>query len=169
MLSQIRADIEAGLRYIQSQDRFLTTILVGAILFNFSYLILPFLLLLGYYVYVIQSAIDDNEAPPRFHNWGGLLVDGTRATVVFFVYLLAPAALLPLFGAAWIGLPTSEIINSIDRVIQPQFTDDVTSLDHPAIDISTIIHVLDEYGLYFIGIRSSEADCWSNRAGAMKA
>lgn len=64
LTEQIRDDVRAGLYYIRYDDRVLTTIATGAVLFHFSYLSLPFIVFLGYLVYIVQETLlqlDENS------------------------------------------------------------------------------------------------------------
>lgn len=82
--------IERAIDYPRAGDDALTTILIGGVLGLLGFLVVPGLLLLGYFVRVLRSVEAGQETPPTFGQWGELLVDGVRAFVVVFVYSLVP-------------------------------------------------------------------------------
>lgn len=83
--------IEEAINYPRSGENASMTILIGGVLALFSFLIVPGLLLLGYFVRVLRGAEAGEETPPTFGAWGELLVDGVKAFVVLLVYSIVPA------------------------------------------------------------------------------
>ena len=59
------------------------TPLIGAILFLFSWLIIPLFIVAGYFVRLTRAAGRGEPDPPEFDDWGGMLVDGLLLIVVF--------------------------------------------------------------------------------------
>jgi hypothetical protein len=89
-----------ALRYPANSDGWIRTILIGGLLTVLSVLILPWFLLQGYYVRVLHGVTNDDPVPPRFDEWGDLLVDGLKlfvlnvlVTIVFLGVQVAAAAL----------------------------------------------------------------------------
>lgn len=86
--------IEAAIDYPRNGDDALKTILIGGALGLLAVLIVPGVLLLGYFVRVLRSAEADEETPPTFGDWGDLLVDGLKALAIILVYSLVPLVVL---------------------------------------------------------------------------
>ena len=86
--------IEEAIDYPRSGDDALTKILIGGVLGMLSVLIVPAFLLLGYYVRVLRSIMNDEETPPAFEEWGDLLVDGLKAFAIAFAYSIVPLIVL---------------------------------------------------------------------------
>ena len=89
--------------YLKDSDDAVTTVLLGGVLSLLGFLLIPTLLLFGYFVRVLELTGEGEPEPPRFERWGALLVDGVKAFVIGFVYLLVPAVVALVFvggGAA---------------------------------------------------------------------
>lgn len=91
--------IADAITYPTEDDEWLKTVLIGGVLSIFGFLLIPTILVYGYVVRVLRHSLAGEAAPPRFDDWGGLLVDGLKAAVVGFVYMLIPAAV----GAVAVG------------------------------------------------------------------
>lgn len=74
-------------------DDWLTTLLIGALLSIFSFLVIPGLIVQGFLLRVARAGANDDPEPPTFGDWIELLVDGVKAFVVAFVYGIIPAML----------------------------------------------------------------------------
>jgi len=84
--------IQQSLQYLRNdEDSWITTVLVGGILSLLGALVIPAILVLGYFVRVLRETMHGSEQPPAFDEWGDLFGDGLRAFVVVFVYGLVPA------------------------------------------------------------------------------
>jgi len=62
-----------------------TPALIGGLLLVFSWLIVPLLALIGYGYRVARAAALGHEEPPGYEDWGGLIIDGARFSVVMLV------------------------------------------------------------------------------------
>lgn len=114
-MSSERTDLKQAILYPWNDGESGTTLVGGGILTLLSPLVVPALLVMGYNLRVVESVLDDAEAPPVFEDWGGLFVDGLKAAVVLIVYVLLPLAvgtaiLAAIAGAAGFrfgpGMPT---------------------------------------------------------------
>ncbi|MFB6118708.1 DUF4013 domain-containing protein [Halosegnis sp.] len=86
-----------ALRFPLAGDDGLRSVVLGGICSFLGVLILPTVLVLGYYLRAgAAGAAGDDEAPP-FDDWTGLFVDGLKSLLVLIGYLLVPLA---VFGAA---------------------------------------------------------------------
>mgnify|MGYP000250607643 FL=1 len=83
--------IEDAISFPRNSDDWLTTLLIGAILSIFSFLLVPGLILQGFLLRVARAGANDEVEPPTFGNWIELLVDGVKAFIVAFVYGILPA------------------------------------------------------------------------------
>lgn len=92
---------EDGISYPLRGDSALGRIVVGGLLTFGSFLVIPGIIVLGYLVRVLESAAYDEDEPPTFEDWGGLLADGVKGIVIVFVYGLLP---LVLIGFSFVSL-----------------------------------------------------------------
>ena len=76
-------------------------IVLGGVLVAFSFLVVPVILLQGYYLRVLESSFRGNPTPPSFEDWRTMLADGVKALAVLFSYTLLPS--MVLFLGALIG------------------------------------------------------------------
>lgn len=89
------ADIEGALSFPFNDENWLVTMLIGGALTFFSWLMLPVFILSGYFLNVGRGSMDGEDTAPPFDDWGKLLIDGLKMTIVMFVYQIVP---LLLFG-----------------------------------------------------------------------
>lgn len=82
--------LETALRYPWNDGESGTTLVAGGILTLLGPLLVPAFLVLGYTLRVVESELTGDADPPRFEDWGALLVDGGKAAVVLVGYLLVP-------------------------------------------------------------------------------
>lgn len=82
--------IEDAFSYPTNRDDWVKTVLIGGVLTFLSFLVIPFFVVQGYVVRVIRSSIEGDSTPPAFGDWGALLVEGLKAWVIGFVYMLVP-------------------------------------------------------------------------------
>jgi hypothetical protein len=87
---------QEALEYPRNDENWVRTVLIGSVLALTSFLFVPALALLGYYTRVLRGSMAGGDQPPVFDEWGDLLVDGAKAFVVTFVYLLIPAIIFSI-------------------------------------------------------------------------
>lgn len=85
-------DVEAAVRY-PFQGEWPRRLLIGSVLVATLPLIVPGVILGGYWVRVLRSTMDGASEPPAFEAWEDLLVDGLYATGIGLGYY-APSYLL---------------------------------------------------------------------------
>lgn len=85
--------LEDAISFPRQRDDWLTTLLIGALLSIFSFLIIPGLLLQGYLLRVARAGANDAAELPPFGDWVELLIDGIKAFVVAFVYGILPTGI----------------------------------------------------------------------------
>ncbi|MDS0241271.1 MULTISPECIES: DUF4013 domain-containing protein [unclassified Haloferax] len=86
-----------ALWFLKRSDDWFATTIIGGVLSLLSVLILPGIILQGYFVRAMQAAANGEQSAPSFTDWGGLFVDGLKLFVVTFVWALlavVPAMLL---------------------------------------------------------------------------
>lgn len=86
--------LEDGLSYPLAGDNAIERLLIGGLLGFGSFLIVPMFALFGYLVWVLDGAAHEEPEPPAFDDWGDMIVDGLKATVVAFFYGIVPIVLL---------------------------------------------------------------------------
>lgn len=87
-----------ALYYPTRGDDALPTILIGGVLSLLSFLLIPILFVLGYFLRVLERTVEGVDEPPKFEDWGGLAVSGLLAFVVTVVYYLVPVLAFLLLG-----------------------------------------------------------------------
>jgi hypothetical protein len=95
--------LEDGLSYPTQGDRWIGRFLIGAGLTLFSVLIVPAIFVVGYLVRALEHTIRREPEPPEWDDWGGLFVDGLKATVVTFVYSIVPFAVFGTIAVVLLG------------------------------------------------------------------
>ncbi|WP_313693997.1 hypothetical protein [Halorarum halobium] len=84
-MSGFRDDLRGGFEYVAASDRLVTTVVVGTVLLNFSYLLFPVAFLMGYFARVLAGRSVGVDRPPGFVEWRPLLVTGTKASLTAVV------------------------------------------------------------------------------------
>jgi hypothetical protein len=99
---------------MESED-WVKTVAIGAVLTLLSVLVVPALIVGGYVVRTIRERAAGATEPPAFDDWGGLLVDGLKAAVIYLVYMIVPIAVFAVtVGGLILGVLTgSETIASV--------------------------------------------------------
>ncbi len=77
--------VSDSLRYPYSD---LKKVVILGVLFLISFLIIPIFLAFGYMFRVIKSSLAGVEELPTFDEWGEMLVEGIKLTLVYLVYSL---------------------------------------------------------------------------------
>lgn len=93
--------LEEGLSYPFRGEDGIVRVVIGGVLNLLSMLIIPAILLLGYYVRVLRETALENEEPPKFDDWGTMLVGGIQAIIISIVYGIVPFAIafgIMIFG-----------------------------------------------------------------------
>jgi hypothetical protein len=104
--------LSEALWFLKRSDDWIATTIIGGVLSLLSVLILPAIILQGYFVRAMQAAAHGEEAAPSFTDWGGLFVDGLKLFVVTFVWALI--AIIPaLVLSAIIGIGAFTLTQSV--------------------------------------------------------
>lgn len=88
-----------SVQYLRSSTDPVKTILIGGLLLILSPLLLPVFTVTGYILEVIRRTSNGNDEPPAFEAWVDTTVDGAKASVIVFVYLVLPALILTIAAA----------------------------------------------------------------------
>lgn len=86
--------LEESLSYPTNGESGLARILIGGVLGIFSFLLFPLFIVYGYMIHAMAAASRAETEPPAFEDWGDLLVDGIKASVVGLAYALVPLVLM---------------------------------------------------------------------------
>ena len=84
------AMVEEALTYPTESDDWIVTVLIGGVLSLLSFLIIPLFIVYGYLVRAIRANLEGEPEPPTFGDWGTLVVDGIKVTVVWMIYMIVP-------------------------------------------------------------------------------
>lgn len=106
--------IESAVSYPTQSDDWVKTILIGGILMFFGFLLIPLFIVYGYIVHTIRGRFDHQEELPAFADWGTLLVDGVKAWLIGFIWLLIP---LIIAGMLIGGAIASAIIGGDETIV----------------------------------------------------
>lgn len=80
-----------AINYPMNRDDWIKQVVIGWVLLILSFLIIPWFIVEGYLIDVLRQSEAGDDQPPAFEDWGSLLVDGLKAFVISFVYLLIPS------------------------------------------------------------------------------
>lgn len=83
-------NLREAVTYPTNEDEWLSTMGIGTVLELLTFLVIPQLILQGYYVRVMRQTLDGNDEPPTFTKWSELLKDGILATIIILLYQLVP-------------------------------------------------------------------------------
>lgn len=89
-------DLERLVRYPANSEDWATLLLVGSVLTALSVLVVPAVLLVGYFIRVLRAGMVEAAEPPGFADWRNLLYDGTVASVIVLVYQFVPLLIVAL-------------------------------------------------------------------------
>ena len=96
--------LEDGLSYPMQGDSWIVQMLIGGVLLTFFFLLIPLLAFNGYLLRVIGTTVRGESQPPAWDDWGELIVDGIKFTIVGLVYSIVPMVVIFGVGGALIGL-----------------------------------------------------------------
>lgn len=100
-------DLNDVLTYPTESDDWVKTVLIGGVLSLFGFLLVPLFLVYGYLVRALRANLEGEPEPPTFDAWGELLVDGLKATIIGFVYMLVPLVVMAVtVGGAVLAMAT---------------------------------------------------------------
>lgn len=110
--------ISEAIGYLRESDDAVTTVILGGIMTLFAFLLVPLFALMGYAVRVLDRTARGDDEPPVFDDWGELIVDGAKASVIAFVYALVPTAVLVAFlvSGGLLGASGSELLGTIGGI-----------------------------------------------------
>ena len=102
---------EDAINYPRQGDEAVKTILIGGVLGLLGFLVIPAILVIGFYLRTLRAAIAGDDEPPVFDEWGDLLVDGLKGFVIGLVYFVVPAAILMISvgGVAAAAIATGDV------------------------------------------------------------
>jgi len=96
--------LEDGLSYPMQGDSWIAQMLIGGVLLTFFFLLIPLLAFNGYLLRVIGTTVQGESEPPAWDDWGELIVDGIKFSIVGFVYSIVPMVVIFGIGGTLIGL-----------------------------------------------------------------
>ncbi|ADJ15200.1 DUF4013 domain-containing protein [Halalkalicoccus jeotgali] len=107
--------IAEAIGYLQEDDDAATTVLLGGVLTLFGFLLVPLFAVAGYLIRVLDRTARGDDEPPAFDEWGALIVDGLKASIIAFVYALVPTAVLLAFlvSGGLLGASGSDVLGAI--------------------------------------------------------
>jgi hypothetical protein len=93
--------LREALAFPRNRDGALRDLLLGGALVLSSVLVVPGLLVWGYLLRVMDAGARGRDTPPPLHDFGRMVVDGLRATVVVFVWGVLPLVVVTIASGAW--------------------------------------------------------------------
>jgi hypothetical protein len=98
--------LEEAIHYPRADEGWVRTVVIGSVLTLLGFLLIPAILVFGYYMRVMRSTISGDGTPPEFDEWSDLFVDGLKGFAVTLVYMLVPAI---VFGVTVGGFLTATV------------------------------------------------------------
>lgn len=86
--------LSEALEFPRADDDWLKTVLIGGVLSFLGFLIIPAIIVNGYLLRVLRAGVEGERTPPKFEEWGDLLVDGILLWIVQLVYVGIPAFIM---------------------------------------------------------------------------
>ena len=77
--------------------------IIGGILGYFSVLILPAIILYGYFVEVLRTTARGRDEAPEFDDWGEMIKDGVIGLVISIVYAIIPFGIVGIISTVFLG------------------------------------------------------------------
>lgn len=102
---------EEAVNYPRESEEAWKTVAIGSVLTLVSFLIIPGVLVVGFYQRVLRATLTD-ESVPVFDDWGDLFVEGLKAAVVVIIYSIVPALVVGVSAASIAGAVLSDGIVS---------------------------------------------------------
>lgn len=82
-------DINKALTFPTEDERWITKLAIGALLFILSFLIIPIFFIYGYMIQLMRNVMAGIEKPlPEWGDWGKLFMDGLNMFIAGLVYTL---------------------------------------------------------------------------------
>ncbi|EMA24731.1 hypothetical protein C443_06214 [Haloarcula argentinensis DSM 12282] len=78
--------------------------LIGGVLLVFFFLLIPVFAFNGYLLRVIGTTVDGESEPPAWDDWGELIIDGIKFSIVGLVYSIVPIVAIFGIGSVLLGL-----------------------------------------------------------------
>lgn len=103
---------EKAISYPVSGEKAIGALVIGSLLTLLSVLILPGLLVFGYLVRVLRQDATDGAEVPGYDEWGALLVDGLKATLVTIGYFIVPALVALVVLAAFLTITAVTVVET---------------------------------------------------------
>ncbi|RKD97940.1 DUF4013 domain-containing protein [Halopiger aswanensis] len=101
-----------SLAYLTRSDEMWKTSIIGGLMLLFGFLLFPLFLVWGYVVRVLERTTHGDDEAPRFEDWGEMLIDGAKATVILLAYSLVPIVV----GGVLAGIATLVAGGSVDSI-----------------------------------------------------
>jgi magnesium-transporting ATPase (P-type) len=117
-----------ALTFPKDRDDWLKTVGIGAALLSVSILIIPYFVLLGYSLEVIQSGVNDESQPPVFDEWLDRFIDGLT---LFGIQIL--------YGIVGFGVPVAIIGMTLPEVLQAPLSPDQPVTPHLSTAEGTVV------------------------------
>lgn len=96
--------LEDGLSYPMQGDSWIAQMLIGGVLLVFFFLLIPVFAFNGYLLRVIGTTVEGESEPPAWDDWGGLIIDGIKFSIVGLVYSIVPIVAIFGIGSVLLGL-----------------------------------------------------------------
>ncbi|WP_241431661.1 DUF4013 domain-containing protein [Haloarcula vallismortis] len=85
-------------------DSWIAQMLIGGVLLVFFFLLIPVFAFNGYLLRVIGTTVEGESEPPAWDDWGELIIDGIKFSIVGLVYSIVPIAVIFGVGSVLLGL-----------------------------------------------------------------
>jgi hypothetical protein len=95
--------LEDSLSYPTNGDGGIKRLLIGGVLLFFGWLLVPVFVVSGYLVRAAARVSYGDEEPPAFDDWGGLIVDGLKVTLISIAYSLVPGVIFAVMFLVVLG------------------------------------------------------------------
>jgi len=110
-------DIVKAYTFIPKDEKWISKILIGAVISLFSFLVLPIFLVYGYQLAVTRRVMKGEVNPlPEWENWGELLMDGLKIFVAIIIYAL-PIILLSICSTIVGAVVEDETVGTITGIV----------------------------------------------------